>query len=270
LKSNFYYSFFFLPPREKEALVQFYSYCRMLDDRIDQESLKLQKSDKIGLIQAWRDELNRTFQGNPGSPVTKKLYPAIECFHLSKSHFDEIINGMEMDILISAYPTFEELKLYCYRVASAVGLVCMEIFGDRSEAARESAIHLGIAFQLTNILRDLFSDLEKGRIYIPAEDFRRFDYTEEDLKKNIINVEFSKLIQFEIDRAKIYYEKAELGLQQCGKGKNQVIEVMRKTYFRLLIEIERNIWNLGRKEIALSAGTKMAIALKVWWQKRGP
>ncbi|MBI1823890.1 MAG: squalene/phytoene synthase family protein, partial [Nitrospirae bacterium] len=187
-------------------------------------------------------------------------------FHLSKRHFEEIINGMEMDILCGSYPTFEELKLYCYRVASAVGLICMEIFGDRSDEARESAIHLGIAFQLTNILRDLFSDLEKDRIYIPGEDFRRFDYSEDDLKKKTINVEFAKLIQFEIDRAKMYYEKAESGIQRCHNKGIRVIVVMMNTYYRLLLEIERNIWNLDRKKVSLSTLTKVSIAGRVWWK----
>lgn len=268
MKSNFYYSFFFLPPLEKEALIRFYSFCRDLDDQIDLEGPASPSSRKKEMIQRWREELTRTFQGNPASPFTRKLHPIIQNYHLSKIYFDEIINGMEMDILDSSYPTFEELKLYCYRVASAVGLVCMEIFGDRSENARESAIHLGIAFQLTNILRDIFADLGNGRIYLPGEDFRRFGYSEENLKKRMINVEFSNLIQFEIDRAKIYYEKAETGLKDCHNAGKSVIEVMLKTYYQLLLKIERNIWNLNRKTVSLSPLAKISIAGKVWLKRR--
>jgi phytoene synthase len=268
LKSNFYYSFFFLPPKEKEALIHFYSFCRDLDDQIDLAAPSPPASRKQKLIQGWREELTRTFQGNPTSPLTQQLHPIIQNYRLSKIYFDEIINGMEMDILNSSYPTFEELKLYCYRVASAVGLVCMEIFGDRSENAKESAIHLGIAFQLTNILRDIFPDLENGRIYLPGEDFKRFGYSKENLKKRIVNVEFSNLIQFEIDRAMIYYEKAEAGLKDCHNTGKNVIEVMLKTYYQLLLKIERNIWNLSRKSVSLSPLAKISIAGKVWLKRK--
>lgn len=269
LNSNFYYSFFFLPPKEKEALILFYSFCRNLDDQVDLGLPSSTPSRKKEIIQEWRVELNRTFQGHPTSPFTQKLLPAIQNYRLSKIYFDEIINGMEMDILYSSYNTFEELKLYSYRVASAVGLVCMEIFGDRSEKAREAAIHLGIAFQLTNILRDIFSDLENGRVYIPREDLKRFGYSEENLKNKVINLEFSNLIQFEIDRAKIYYEKSERGLMDIDNAGKDVIEVMLRTYLQLLLKIERNIWNLNRKPLSLGFFSKISIAGKVWLRRRG-
>ncbi|MHB8481763.1 MAG: phytoene/squalene synthase family protein [Nitrospiria bacterium] len=267
MKSNFYYSFFFLPAEEKKALLSFYSFCRQIDDEIDwvsSDSLANSTVVKKGKIESWRSELKESFNGNPSQPLTKALAPFIKHYHLTPLYFDEIINGMEMDILYSSYATFDELKLYCYRVASAVGLICMEIFNDRSVHAMECAIHLGFAFQMTNILRDIFADLKKGRIYLPKEDMDRFSYSENDLKNHLKTEEFVHLIRFEIDRAKVYYQKAEKSLQECENVGKSVIQVMIKTYYQLLLKIERNILRLDQKTITLSTVNKLMIAGRVW------
>ncbi|MBI1822073.1 MAG: squalene/phytoene synthase family protein [Nitrospirae bacterium] len=273
MKSNFYYSFFFLRPEEKEALFSFYSFCRQIDDEIDLPSSPADPSaetiaGKIKKIQTWRAELKKCFDGKPSHPLTAKLQPFFKLYHLTPLYFDEILKGMEMDIHPFSVGTFEELKLYCYRVASAVGLVCMEIFQDRSVDARECAVNLGIAFQMTNILRDIFGDLEKGRLYLPKEDLDRFSYSENDLKDHLKTDAYVKLIQFEIDRTKIYYQKAEMNLQGCENVGKNMIEVMTKTYYRLLLEIEKNILRLDQKTIALSTLNKLLIAGGVWVKSR--
>ena len=268
MKSNFYYSFFFLPHQEKKALFSFYSFCRQIDDEIDgvpsAADSALTTAEKTARIQFWRSELKQSFNGNPSHPLAKTLQPFLKQYHLTPLYFDEIINGMEMDIFHSSYSTFDDLKLYCYRVASAVGLVCMELFNDRSVFAKECAVNLGIAFQMTNILRDIFSDSNKGRIYLPKEDFEKFSYSENDLKNHLKTTAYVNLIQFEIDRTKSYYQKAEMNLMDCDHVGRRVILVMMKTYYQLLLKIERNILRLDQKTISLSTFNKLMIAGKVW------
>ncbi|MBI3606107.1 MAG: squalene/phytoene synthase family protein [Nitrospirae bacterium] len=269
MKSNFFYSFFLLPPEERNALLAFYAFCREIDDQVDlalsSDGHSAGSSKKMEIIREWRSELIATFNGKPAHPLTVKLKPFIEQYRLSHEYFDEILNGMEMDILQSSYATFDGLKLYCYRVASVVGLICMEIFQDRSFPAKECAIHLGTAFQMTNILRDIFTDLKKGRIYLPEEDLVQFSYSETDLGNRVISAEFARLVEFEIARTKTYYDIAERRLNECRNPGRPAIEVMLKTYFQLLLKIERNIRVLDREEIALSLLKKAAIAGEVWF-----
>ena len=267
MKSNFYYSFFFLPRAEKEALFLLYAFCRALDDRIDLPSGRNDAGDGLEVIRKWREELEMTYRGHPPNALFRSLYPAIRTFGLSRNNFEELINGMEMDIRSARYTTFDELKLYCYRVASAVGLLCMEIFGDRTDRARELAIHLGMAFQLTNIIRDIFQDLDKNRIYLPQEDLDLFRISADALSRREMNGDFAGLVQFQIDRAKKYYEKADLDLKACRNAGVKGIEVMMMTYARLLAKIDRNVWNLGWKRVSLTRTEKMAVAGRIWLKR---
>src|SRR5690242_16454340 len=174
-KSNFYYAFLFLPPKRREALEAVYAYCRLVDDVVDEDAPPAKKLDGIA---RWRAELDAVFgDAESTHPVTRRLAAAVRDFGIRRQDVEAIIDGCAMDIDKTRYATWEELRLYCYRVASAVGLMCVEIFGytpSQAEAARRYAIDLGIALQLTNILRDVAEDARRGRVYLPADELAQF------------------------------------------------------------------------------------------------
>jgi len=173
--SNFYLSFFSLPKEKRDAISAVYAFCREADDAVDEPG----ERDPRELLSEWRAEIARTYDGHPTRPLTRSLAVAIDRFNLTRTYFDGILNGCDMDLTRLRYATFEALYGYCYHVAGEVGLLCMEIFGYRSERMKEYAVKLGLAFQLTNILRDVGTDAERGRIYIPQEDLKRFGVSEE-------------------------------------------------------------------------------------------
>ena len=175
--SNFYYAFMLLPAERRRALYAVYAFCRFVDDIADDESV----AEPAELLRRWRDELERAYGGNPARAVSRALADASRRFNIPRRHFEEVIAGVEMDLARKRYETFQELRLYCYRVASAVGLICIEIFGYTNPAACQYAERLGIAFQLTNIIRDVSEDAARGRIYLPLEDLARFGVTEADI-----------------------------------------------------------------------------------------
>ena len=173
--SNFYFSFFSLPKEKRDAISAVYAFCREADDAVDEPGAR----DPRELLTEWRAEIARTYDGHPTLPLTRSLAAAIDRFNLTRTYFEGILNGCEMDLTTLRYATFEALYGYCYHVAGEVGLLCMEIFGYRSERMKEYAVKLGLAFQLTNILRDVGTDAEWGRIYLPQEDLKRFNVSEE-------------------------------------------------------------------------------------------
>lgn len=223
---------------------------------------------KKNALEKWRGELNRCYNGRPEDPAAVGLQKVIRECSLSKEYLEEILNGMEMDIAGTSYATFSDLKLYCYRVASAVGLSTMEIFGRRSEEDRQGAIQLGIALQLTNILRDIFSDFKSGRVYVPYEDFQRFSCRPEDLRDRFPSPPLIELVRFEIDRAKEFYHQAGLNLDKTKSTGSLVVRVIKETYWELLMKIERNIPELSKREISLNPGLKLGIAGKAWFRYR--
>src|SRR4029077_17010748 len=177
-RSNFFYAFLCLPRPQREALYAVYAFCRIVDDAVD---VGQDQAAKRKELERWRAEIAQVFDGSPGHPAAQRLQEAVKLFPIPREALNEIIAGVEMDLDRSSYQTFDELYPYCYRVASAVGLCCIEIFGYADPRAREYAINLGIALQLTNILRDVEPDARAGRIYVPQEDLRRFGVTAEDL-----------------------------------------------------------------------------------------
>lgn len=174
--SNFYYSFLLLPRSERHAINNVYAFCRLLDDVVDEDQTG---RDPYAELEYWRGEVEACYQGSPASEFGEQLLGSIEEFDLPKQPFLDLIDGMEMDLKWHSYQTFADLREYCYRAASAVGLICIEIFGYESARTREYAVNLGLALQLTNILRDLKEDIARGRIYIPVEDLERFGYSEQ-------------------------------------------------------------------------------------------
>ena len=271
-RSNFYYSFLFLPKKQREAIYSVYAFCRLIDDVVDRNTSTASAAEEL---KQWREQIARCYEGptdppagRAGHPILTPLSKTIQEFHLPREYFNELIKGVEMDLHYSRYTTFEELRPYCYRVASVVGLICIEIFGYTEKSIREHAIHQGIAFQLTNILRDIQSDAARGRIYLPQEELKRFGYSEQELLASTYNQAFLDLMRFECQRAKDYYHKARELLSSQDRTSMVASEIMGGIYYRILQEIERAGYNVFKREISLPRYTRLGLAFKIWLSNR--
>lgn len=258
--SNFYYAFMLLPAERRRALYAVYAFCRFVDDIADDESV----AEPAELLRRWRDELERAYGGNPARAVSRALADASRRFNIPRRHFEEVIAGVEMDLARKRYETFQELRLYCYRVASAVGLICIEIFGYTNPAACQYAERLGIAFQLTNIIRDVSEDAARGRIYLPLEDLARFGVTEADILGGTYNTNFVQLMEFEASRAREFYREAEQALPPEDRSTLLTAEAMRLIYGTLLARIERSQFRVLDRRHSLSAPTKLYLVGRAW------
>jgi phytoene synthase len=266
--SNFYYSFLFLPKPRREAMYAVYAFCREVDSAVDEPP---PGSDPHDQLRRWREELAAAYRGSPSHPVTISLAEHACRLAVPQEYFDDLINGVEMDLTISRYSTFQELSLYCYRVASVVGLICLHIFGTTSPRARDYAVNLGTAFQLTNILRDVGADAERGRMYLPQEDLARFGYSEDDLFKRTYSPTFLELMRFESARARGFYDKAQAAIDAMPAHDRRaltVAEIMRGVYVRILGRIERSGYRVFGPRISLSPSHRLAIAAGVWLRSR--
>jgi len=232
--SSFLSAFIFLKKEKREALTALYAYCREVDDIAD-ECLDHEIASKK--LNWWREEVERLFKGEPQHPVSKALHPFLSHFNLSKNYFIEIIDGMEMDVKFNRYESFEQLELYCYRVASCVGILSAHIFGFKNKDTLTFAKNLGIALQLTNIIRDLGEDARRGRIYIPLDELKKLGVSEEE----IISLKNSKkikiLVQNQSDRAKKFYDLASKTLPIEDRKSQKISLVMGNIYYVLLKEI---------------------------------
>ncbi len=263
--SNFYYSFFSLPSEKRKALYAIYALCRCLDDVVDKSLSRLEASE--ALLQ-WTTEILNMFQGNPSHPLTIDLKPYIERYSIPQKYFFELIKGVEMDLTQNRYNTFDELHKYCYRVASVVGLICADVFGYRNANTLGYAVDLGIAMQLTNILRDIKTDASSGRIYLPLEDMERFGYTEKDLCSSTYNQAFVEMMRFESERAWGYYKRAEETLPNEDRRSMMAAEIMRAIYSRLLKNIESSHYDVFSHPAKLSKLQKIIIATTAWGRNR--
>ncbi|MBI3988008.1 MAG: presqualene diphosphate synthase HpnD [candidate division NC10 bacterium] len=259
--SNFYYAFLFLPKEKRDAIHAVYAFCRHLDDIVDENPRREEAEEQL---KRWREELDRCFRGEAAHPITVKLEDVLRCFTIPKGYFELVVDGVEMDLRKVRYETFEELYEYCYRVASAVGLICIEIFGYESPTAKAYAENLGVAFQLTNIMRDLATDAMRGRIYLPQIELRQFGYREEDLLKGRYNAPFVELMRFQASRAKEYFRKAEASLAREDRPSMLAAEIMRGIYYQLLQEIEGTSYNVFERKITLPKSRRFLIALHIW------
>jgi len=262
--SNFYYSFLFLPRTRREAMYAVYAFCKEVDSAVDDPP---DGSDPREQLHRWRHELAAAYRGTPTHPVTVSLAEHIHRLGIPQQYFDDLLAGVEMDLVIMRYATFEELSVYCYRVASVVGLICLYVFGTRAAAARQYAVDLGLAFQLTNILRDLGMDAERGRIYLPQEDLRRFGYSETDLCKNIYSPSFIELMRFQCARARDFYRKAGQAAELLPASDRRtltVAEIMRGVYVRILDRIERSDYRVYGERVGLAPSYRLAVAMSVW------
>ena len=270
IQSNFFYSFLFLPPPKRRAIINVYSFCRAVDDVVDEFSDS--KGNPWSELATWRAEIDACYAGKPTRTVTRRLRDTLDSYPMPKEYFVELIKGCEMDLLTHRYETFEELYQYCYRVASITGLMCIEIFGYRAPETREYAIKLGVALQLTNILRDLKEDASRGRVYLPQEDLRKFGYSEDALVNGIVDDRFRALMRFECERARRYYVEAAEHLPATDRPTLIAAITMGRIYYRLLRQIERRNYDVFNHRIRLHRPERLLIALGEWFraQVRAP
>jgi len=260
-RSSFYYSFLFLPRPKRDAIYAVYALCRAVDDVADDAGDMEAKAQRL---KGWREELDRCYAGRPTHPITRALRDCLSRYPIPKGYFEELIAGVEMDLTLTRYRTFADLTRYCYRVASVVGLICIEIFGYRREATKEYAINLGLALQLTNILRDLKTDGRRGRIYLPQEDLERFGYREDDLLHCRYTPGFFPLMRFEADRARDYFRRAAESLPSEDRKNMVAAEIMGRIYRETLEMIARKEFRVFEDRIALSCARKIRLALMTW------
>ncbi|HEY4613475.1 MAG TPA: presqualene diphosphate synthase HpnD [Bacteroidota bacterium] len=266
-ESNFYFSFLILPQPKREAIETIYTFCRVTDDIVDGAA---DEKEKYARLRQWTDELERSLYGVSKYPILNRLSKIIRHFKIPLNHFYDLIKGMEMDLTKRRYETFEELQEYCYRAASTVGLICAEVFGYKTQNTAQYAINLGIALQLTNILRDIKQDAKRGRIYIPQEDLQRFGYTEEELRNGEYNERFVELMKFECARAHYYFKKARGFLVEEDKPFLYAARAMGNIYYVLLQRIERANYDVFSKRIRLSSPLKLVIAMGLRLRNRLP
>jgi phytoene synthase len=261
-KSSFYYAFSLLPNDKRDAMNTVYAFCRKTDDIIDEGP----EPDEIKYenLRKWRIEFEKAFNGNSEFSLLNKVAKTIRQFNIPVDPFFDLIKGMEMDLQKKRYFTFEDLNLYCYRVASTVGLMCIEIFGYKHKTTKDFAVNLGIALQLTNILRDVKKDAQNGRIYLPQEDINKFNYSEADLFNNSYDQNFKNLMNYEVQRAKNYFEEATRALDLDDKGAMFAARAMQHIYYKILEKIEKVEYDIFSNDINISKLEKVGISLGVW------
>jgi len=266
--SNFYYSFLFLPKARRNAMYTVYAFCKAVDSAVDEPPPGSQPQEELT---RWRAELEAAYHGTPTWPITISLAHHVKALGIPKVYFEELIKGVEMDLHNSRYLTFDELSLYCYRVASVVGLICLYIFGATSARAQDYAVALGMAFQLTNILRDVGTDAAQNRIYLPLEDLTTSQHSEKALRRQTYSPEFIRLMEFEAARAHQYYEKARAAFNALSRQERRaltVAEIMRGVYARILKKIEDSDFQVFGPRIRLSTSHRLAIAAGIWLRSR--
>jgi phytoene synthase len=265
-KSSFYYAFNLLPAEQRDAMNTVYAFCRETDDIVDEGTVEDElKFDKL---RKWRIELEKSLNGHSEYPLINKLSNTIQNFNIPLEPFFELLKGMEMDLQQKRYVTFNDLQTYCYRVASTVGLMCIEIFGYRHPSAKDFAINLGIALQLTNILRDIKKDAEKGRIYLPKEDLEKFNYHESDIFNNTYNENFQKMMKYQVERAREYFNTATDCLNREDKKAMFAARAMQHIYYRMLNKIVDADYDVYNNKIKISTAKKVGISLGVWAKYR--
>jgi phytoene synthase len=281
--TSFYYSFLVLPARKRRAIIAVWDFCRAVDDAVDEaaDSVGDEASDTAGggvgssmptgaaaELTLWRSELEACYAGagasGPSTTQGKALQPYIREFNLPRAPFDDLIDGVAMDLEQARYATFEALAEYCRRVASTVGLICIEIFGYRDAASRAYAVNLGMALQLTNIIRDVAADLGQGRVYLPVEDLVRFGVTEEALRQGTVTPAIRELLRFECERARDYYGRAAADMPQVDARSLVAAEIMGGIYFGILQRIERAGYDVFSCRIRVPRPHRALIALRIW------
>lgn len=269
--TNFYYAFVFLPPEKRRAIEAVYAFARRGDDIVDGGH---GPADAARALAAYRQALEACYGADENrldTPELRALAESIQRFKIPQQPFEDLILGLEMDLSQTHYETFDDLSLYCYRVASTIGLICIEIFGYHNPRTRDYAVNLGKALQLVNILRDIQRDAERRRIYIPQEDLDRFGIRPGELLAAAYNDLFIELMQFECDRARHYFDLARQMLPPEDRRSMIAAEIMAAIYWRVLDRIQKRCYNVFGKRVRLSRPLKLWTALRVYlggeWQK---
>ncbi|MBS3999179.1 MAG: squalene/phytoene synthase family protein [Desulfobulbaceae bacterium] len=265
-RSNFLYSFKLLPKEERNAITSVYAFCSYIDDIVDGSPNINKKSilKKLDRLAWWEDEIEKMYTTKTLSPILFPFQAAINRFDIPKQYFLTLIDGVRTDLIRNRYQTFDELKHYCYSVAGIVGLISIEIFGHRYEETKNYAVNLGYALQMTNILRDVKHDKDRGYIYLPQEDLDRFGITESDIFEERYNDNFIEMMRFQTGRAREYFHKARTFLRPDEKPTIIAAEIMDSIYYRLLEKIELSEYDVFRRRIRVSALHKLMITMKHW------
>lgn len=268
--TNFYYSFLVLPPEKRNAVVVVWDFCRAVDDAADEaEGVE----DASAKLKSWREEVDACFRGQPKTPQGRALAAVIPRFTMAREPFEALLEGVEMDLVPRRYETFDDVYQYCIRVASAVGLMCLDIFGYQEPASRQYATDLGVALQLTNILRDVPDDLARGRIYIPREDFRAQGCSEDDLRREVANAgsgvrspAVKALLRQQAQRARAYYARAAAVLPKADARRLVAAQIMGAIYQGILSRIERREYDVFTEVVRIPRPRRAVIAARVWAQ----
>ena len=265
-KTSFYYSFLVLPAEQRRAIVAVWDFCRAVDDAVDEEPTAASNLPfGRAAVTFWREELDRAFGGGtPLTPQGTRLQPFIRAFDLPRQAFEDVIDGVAMDLDTARYQTFDDLFEYCRRVASAVGMICIRIFGCTNARSTEYALNLGVALQLTNILRDVTSDLERGRVYLPLDDLAACGCTVDDLRRGTMTEPVRKTIAFESRRARDFYQRAKAALPREDRRRLVSAEIMRAVYFETLRRIERSGYDVFTARARVPRPQQALIALRQW------
>ncbi|MCE2465060.1 MAG: presqualene diphosphate synthase HpnD [Dehalococcoidia bacterium] len=258
---NFYYAFITLPRRKRYAIYAAYTFCRICDDIADGDQAP---DAKLGSLQDVREDLARAYAGQAQSPVYLALADAASAYDIPEQHFRDVVTGVEMDLTKTSYQDFDELYTYCYHVACAVGLVCLQVFGYSNDKAKDYAIDLGLAMQLTNILRDVEEDLVRGRVYIPQDEMDRFGYTLDDLRAGTMNGPFTDLMAFQVERARRHFDEGFRLLPLLSARSRGCPAVLGAIYRRILEKIEARSYNVFQERVSLGRGEKGWVTLRTW------
>jgi len=259
--SSFYYSFLFLPPERRRAITALYAFCREVDDAVDETSDESVARTKLAW---WRKEIAAMLAGTPTHPVTKALQPHLAMYALDGKHLAAIIDGMEMDLNQTRYLDYPALKRYCWHVASVVGILSASIFGATRPETLAYAERLGLAFQLTNIIRDVGEDARKGRIYLPVNELQQFGVTAADLLNARHSENFEKLMAFQAERAQKTYDEAFALLPKEDRRAQRPGLIMASIYRTLLVEIENDKYHVLEHRISLTPLRKLWLAWKTY------
>lgn len=264
--SNLALAFVMLPKAKRDGMSALYAFCREVDDVADAEEVSVAtRREKLG---AWRDDIRRACGTEvPQFETNRELQPIIHKYHLRFDHFDALLKGCEMDLEVKRYQNYEDLELYCYRVASAVGLLSIEIFGYADARCHDYAVHLGKALQLTNILRDVRGDAERGRIYLPLSELAKYEVAEDEILRGEYSERFLRLAQSVTDRARFHYRTARETLPAADRRSMVAAELMGSVYWRLLRKLEREKFNVfGPRITRLNKGQKLLLIMRSWWR----
>jgi phytoene synthase len=264
-KTSFYYSFLVLPADQRRAIIAVWDFCRAVDDAVDESDGSPSAMSAREAVQFWRAELARCYAGEtPRTPEGRRLQPFIAEFALPRQAFDDVIDGVAMDLDVTRYQTFDDLLEYCRRVASAVGMICIRIFRCQSDRAGDYALYLGVALQLTNIIRDVKIDLERGRVYLPLDDLAAVGCTVDDLAAGQVSDRVRRLLMFECRRAREFYQRAVEARPAEDRRRLVAAEIMRAVYFETLQRIEQRDYDVFSSRTRVPKPLQALIAIRQW------